>query len=355
MAKGPVFRLTPENALRSELQAGKVRPAYFFYGEEDFLTRTYTDMVIKTAGALEGDGLNLLRFRGVPDMDKLSDFAESMPFFAPNKCVRITDLDPESLDNQQLKDMIKLVEELPETTVIVFALITTALDDTKPKAKTKKLVETVEKRGAVCKFPLLSVNAVAGMAARKAAKAGCTLSAQDAAFLAERCGCSLTLLQTEVEKLCTYRQSGEITRADISALVPRTLDASAYDLSELLFAGNCGAALRMLDDLFQQHVEPVLILSAVSGAFVDCYRGKLAVRAGKSSQQAAADFGYFGGRAYYFGKACTKARGLSDGYLNACMEVLFRTNRLMNSSKTDSRLLLERAFTEISALKGARV
>ena len=60
MAKGPVFRLTPENALRSELQAGKVRPAYFFYGEEDFLTRTYTDMVIKTAGALEGDGLNLL-------------------------------------------------------------------------------------------------------------------------------------------------------------------------------------------------------------------------------------------------------------------------------------------------------
>lgn len=59
-----------------------MRPAYFFYGEEDFLTRTYTDMVIKTAGALEGDGLNLLRFRGVPDMDKLSDFAESMPFFA---------------------------------------------------------------------------------------------------------------------------------------------------------------------------------------------------------------------------------------------------------------------------------
>lgn len=172
MAKGPVFRLTPENALRSELQAGKVRPAYFFYGEEDFLTRTYTDMVIKTAGALEGDGLNLLRFRGVPDMDKLSDFAESMPFFAPNKCVRITDLDPESLDNQQLKDMIKLVEELPETTVIVFALITTALDDAKPKAKTKKLVETVEKRGAVCKFPLLSVNAVAGMAARQVGEGG---------------------------------------------------------------------------------------------------------------------------------------------------------------------------------------
>lgn len=50
MAKGPVFRLTPENALRSELQAGKVRPAYFFYGEEDFLTRTYTDMVIKPPG-----------------------------------------------------------------------------------------------------------------------------------------------------------------------------------------------------------------------------------------------------------------------------------------------------------------
>ena len=62
MAKGPVFRLTPENALRSELQAGKVRPAYFFYGEEDFLTRTYTDMVIKTAGALSLQELRTRRF-----------------------------------------------------------------------------------------------------------------------------------------------------------------------------------------------------------------------------------------------------------------------------------------------------
>lgn len=354
MAKGPVFRLTAENMLRSELQAGKIRPVYFFYGEEDFLTRTYTDMVIKTAGALEGDGLNLLRVRGVPDMDKLSDFAESMPFFAPNKCVRITDLDPESLDNQQHKDLLKLIEELPETTVLIFAQISAAIDDLKPKAKTKKLIEAAEKRGMVCKFPLMSVNTVAGMAVRKAAKAGCSISAQDAAFLAERCGCSLTLLQTEVEKLCTFRKSGDITRADISALVPRTLDASAYDLSELLFAGNCGEALRMLDDLYQQRIEPILILAAVSGAFVDCYRGRLAVKAGKSSQQAAADFGYYGGRAFYFGKACTKARGLSDGYLNGCMEVLFRTNKLMNSSKTDSRLLLERAFVEITSLKGAR-
>lgn len=353
-AKGPVIRLTSENALRSELQVGKIRPVYFLYGEEDFLTRTYADMVVKSAGALEGDGLNLLRVRGVPDMDKLSDFAESMPFFAPNKCVRITDLDPETLDNQQHKDLLKLIEELPETTVLIFALISVTIDDMKPKAKTKKLMEAVEKRGAVCKFPLMSVNAVAGMAARKAAKSGCNISAQDAAFLAERCGCSLTLLQTEVEKLCTYRQSGDITRADICALVPRTLDASAYDLSELLFSGNCGGALRMLDDLYQEHVEPILILAAVSGAFVDCYRGKLAVKAGKGSQQAAADFGYYGGRAFYFGKACTRARSLSDGYLNGCMEVLFRTNRLMNSSKTDGRLLLERAFVELTTLRSAR-
>lgn len=365
MARGPVFALTAEATLRSELKAGRLRPVYFFYGDEDFLTRTYVDMLINAAGAREGDGLNLLKLRGVPDLDRLSDFLESVPFFAPNKVAVITDLDPEDIPvdifesktvkGTKSRSLLWLIENITETSVLVFAETSQPIDDMKPKAKTKKLISAVEKCGAVCRFPLMSVNAAAGMAAKKAAKSGCTISPQDAAFLAERCGCSLTLLQTEVEKLCTYRQSGTITREDISALVPRTLDASAYDLSELLFQGNCGAALSMLDDLYQQRVEPVLILAAVSGAFVDCFRGKLAVKAGKSSQQAAADFGCFGGRAFYFGKACTRARGLSDGYLNGCMDILFRTNRLMNSSKTDTRILLERAFTEISALKGARV
>lgn len=346
-AKGPVVALTAEAQLKTELKAGKLRRVYYLYGEEMFLTRTYADRIAAVAGAAESDGLNYLSLRGVPDMNALSDFAESLPFFAEHKCVRITDLDAEGMDNEQMKQLTALIEQLPDTTVVIIAQTGLEIDDMKPKAKTKKLLQTAEKFGAVCRMSFLPLDKTAAMAAKKAEKSGCTLSVQDARYLSERCGRSLTLIQSEVEKLCSCKQSGEITRELIDALTPRMLDASAYDLSAQILAGRTGEALKMLDDLFIQREEPVLILAALSGAFVDSYRAKLAQSAGKTSQQAAADFGYYGGRAYFFGKTCTAVRNIPEQYFRKGLGVLYRTNLLMNSSKMDSRILLERAVTEL--------
>ncbi len=353
MAK-QVFRLTPENTLKSELKAGKLRQVYYLYGEEAFLTRMYADKIVKAAGGDGADGMNLLKLRGAPDPNSLSDFAESLPFFSEHKCVKITDLDAEEMDNDSHKQLLKLIETLPETTVMVICQSGLEIDDAKPKAKTKKLIQTAEQCGMVCKLQFLPAATAAAMAARKAQKSGCTLSEQNALYLTGLCGRSLTLIQGEVEKLCSCRQSGEITRELIDALTPKLLDASAYDLSANILAGKTAEALRMMDELFRQREEPMIILGALSGAFVDNYRAKLAQNARKSAQQAAADFGYYGGRSYFFGKTCTAVRNIPEENLRRCLEVLFRTNLLMNSSKTDNRILLERAVTELSAISRRR-
>ena len=348
-AKAPLFKLLAEAALNSELKAGKLRRVYYLYGEEVYLTKIYSDRIAQTAGAEEADGLNLLRMRGVPDLNSLSDFAESMPFFAEHKCVRITDLDAEELDNDQLKALIALIEQLPDTTVLIISQTGLEIDDKKPKAKTKKLIQTVEKCGAVCKMTFLPLERTASMAAKKAARSGCTLSQENAVHLAELCGRSLTIIQNEVEKLCSYKQSGEITREDIDALTPRQIDVSVYALADCLLSGNPGKAYRMLDDIFAECVEPIIIMSALSGAFVDFYRAKLGQAVRKSYKDAAKDFGYYG-REFVMNNAYKTVQRMSERYIKDCLAVLFRTNLLMNSSKTDSRLLLERAIAEISAI-----
>lgn len=354
MAKGPVFKLTPENTLKAELKAGKLRQVYYVYGEETFLDNMYADRIISTAGCEQSDGMNFLKLRGAPDPHSLSDFTESLPFFAEHKCVKLIDLDAEAMDNDSHKELLRLIEELPDTTVMVICQTGLEIDDMKPKAKTKKLIQTVEKCGMVCKMQFLPAAMTAAMAAKKAQKSGCTLSQENALYLSDLCGRSLTLIQNEVDKLCACQQSGEISRELIDALTPKLLDASAYDLSACILAGRTADALKMMDELFQQREEPILMLSALSGAFVDNYRAKLAMNARKSAQQAAADFGYFGGRAYFFGKTCTAVRSIPEENLRRCLEVLYRTNVLMNSSKQDERILLERAVTELSAINRRR-
>ena len=66
MAKGPVFKLTPENTLKAELKAGKLRQVYYVYGEETFLDNMYADRIISTAGCEQSDGMNFLKLRGAP-------------------------------------------------------------------------------------------------------------------------------------------------------------------------------------------------------------------------------------------------------------------------------------------------
>lgn len=348
MAK-EVFNLLSEYQLGSELKSGKLRRVYYLYGEETFLTRTYAEKIAGAAGAEASDGMNLLKLHGVPDMDVMSDFAESMPFFAECKCVRITDLDAEALDNEQSKRFISLIEQLPDTTVVIISQTGIEIDDKKPKAKTKKLIQTIEKCGAVCRFSFLPAEKTAAMAAKKAAKAGCELSPDNARHLSELCGRSLTLIQNEVEKLCSYQQTGEITRQAIDALTPRVIDASTYALADLILSRKTSQALRLLDDLFVQREEPVIILASLSGAFVDYYRARLSIDVGKPPRTASKDFQYFGGRAYYFEQTFTPARRFSEAYIRNCLSVLFRTNFLLNSSKLDEKLLLERAIIEMTS------
>ncbi len=340
-----------EPRLKADLKAGQLARVYFLYGEEHFLVKTYESKIVETALGKEPSDMNLVRFGEAPPCDKLSDFADSMPFFAEYKVIVISDFDADKLDNAEIKAYTDLISQLPDTTVLIISQVNIEIDSKKPKAKMKKLMEAAEKYGALCEMKHMSVSQLAQMAIKKSLRLNCNLSQENAVLLAELCGRDMNLLSTEVGKLCDYTVSGEITRAAIDALVPKLVDTSVYTLASELFAGNTAKAMRILDDLFVQRIEPVVISAALSGHFVDCYRAKLAQLAGKTANEAAAAFNYPRNRVFVVTKAFGAVKYLSAEYLKQCIEILYETNRLLNLSRASRRMLIERALTEISQLK----
>lgn len=340
-----------ESALNAELKAGNLRRVYFLYGEEDFLVKTYTDRIIAAAVPEDARDMNFVKYSKAPKPDELSDQLDNMPFFADYKCVLIEDLDADALDTADHKAYLSIIKDVPDTSVLIIAQKNVVIEPKKVKASMKKLMTACgdSDHGAVCEFKRLTAAKITGMAAKKFAKAGCSISYENAAFLAEECGGSLTVLQTEIEKLCAYKQSGEITREDIEKLVPRRIDSNIYNLAKELFAGRTGNALHILDDLFVQRIDQVKIFAALSGHFTDLYRAKLGQQAKKSSAETAQTFGYYG-RTFVMDNAYRSVKNLSTEYLGGCVEILYKTNRLMNSTKTDKRILIERAIIEIANL-----
>lgn len=355
-----------EQQLGADIKAGKLARLYLLYGEEDFLVRMYTDKLITLAVPESEREMNLRRYSLVPGADKaarddrppkvdeLSDFVDSMPFFAERKCVLLKNFDPDMLEKSEFEDYLALLCNIPETSVVIITRENTEDDPKKfkekiGKAKMKKLIETADKNGIICELNQFTEAKLEGMAISKCRRAGCEMSNENAAYLADCVGGSLSLLQNEVEKLCEYRQSGEITRADIDALVPKRVESNIYELAGELTLGHVGSALEILRALFIKRVEPIIIMAALSGHFVDLYRAKLGLTAKKSYSDAAAALNY-GRRAFVMRNAYSAAKKLSEAYLVDCIMVLYNANKLLNSSKTDKRLIIEQAIVEISRL-----
>lgn len=340
-----------EARLKSDLKSGAFRRIYFLFGEEHFLTKTYENKIVEAALGKEPSDMNLMRFNDAPSADSLSDFADSMPFFAEYKVIVISDLDADKLDTTQMNAYLKIISELPETTILVISQTGIEIDPKKPKAKMKKLMAAAEQYGALVELKYLEAPQLAGLAIKKAQRNGCNLSERNGVLLAELCGRDMQLLSTEIQKLCDYAGNGEITAEMIDALVPKMVDTSVYALAAELFAGHTAKAFCILDDLFVQRIEPFMILAALSGHFVDCYRAKLAQLARKNAYAAAAAFNYPKNRTFAINKAFNSVSRLSVDYLKNCIDILYRTNKLLNSSRADKRILLEQALTEISVLK----
>ena len=350
-AVGLMGKIT-EAALKSALNAGKFSNVYFLYGEEDFLTQTYTDRIIDAAVPEDSRDMNLVVYRELPeDMQEMSDYLENLPFFSDYKCVLIKDIDIDSIDNAKHKSLISIVENIPDTSILIFAQKTYPADLKKLKAKTKKLLETCEAAGASCEFKFLSPAKLADMTIGKFKKLGCSISHDNAVFLVEECASSLTILQTEIEKLASYKGSGEVTREDIEKLVPKRVVSNVYNLAKELISGRTGSALHILDALFVQRTDPIVIMSALSGHFVDLYRARLGMDTGAYYEQTSKAFGYPPNRSFAMKYAYNDARYLSAKYLGECVAILYRTNKQLNSTLINKRILLERALAEIAEVK----
>lgn len=343
---------TTEAGLKSALKSGKFERAYFLYGEEDFLTKTYADRIVDAAVPKDARDMNLLVYRNFPEsLDEISDFLESFPFFSEYKCVLFNDIDIDAIDAAKHKALIPILQNIPETSIVIFEQRTYPDDLKKLKAKMAKTLEVCEAVGVSCEFKYFTASKLADMAMRKFNGLKCSISPDNAMYLAEECGSSLCVLQTEIEKLASYKGSGEVTREDIEKLVPKRIVTNVYNLAKELMAGRMGSALRILDALFVQRTAEENILAALSGHFTDLYRARLAMDARASYEQASKAFGYAPNRSFVMRNAFNDARYLSSRYLGECIEILYRTNTSLHSSVVDKRIMIERCLTEIAAVQ----
>lgn len=339
-----------ENELKKQLKEGTLARVYFLYGEENYLTSHYAKQIAdKAVGDSALAEFNYQKFDGQScSIEDVEEAAEALPVMAELKCVAVCDYDVVSGGAAEQERMLSLVQNPPESCVLIFWLDGVEADIRK-NAKWKAFATAVDKSGVSIAFPRKTEADITRLLCSGATRRGCTLRPDNARLMLERCGNDLTLLLGELDKLCAFADGGEVTREIIDSLGTQNLEASVFDLSKAILQGSYTKAYANIYRLLSMKEDPISVLAVLSNAYADLYRAKIALSAGVRAETLADDFGYRG-KEFRLRNAARDCARIPLSVLRESLEILAAADKQLKSSRTDKRVILEETTAKLILL-----
>ena len=337
-----------ETKLREQLQRNDLSHIYLLYGDEKMLVRRDLLRITKKLDNTDFPEFNFNAFPHTASVDDIAAAVEALPFFAEHKCVTVSDINVESLSASEYSKLIELVENVPDTTYLIFALPTVEFDSGKPGNKWKKFIEKINTFGCSVNYARRSDGDLAKYLCKEADKNGCTLTKYLAEKIIRYAGNDLNTLANEISKLCAFVGEGEITNQHIEDIVTKNMEATVFLLSNALVRGDYTKAYSLLDQLISQGEEPVAILSVLSGTYIDMYRVRAALDSGKTST-APAEYADYKRREFRLKYAERDMRDLSLEMLRESLALFVECDLALKLSTGDAmdRIALEKLFSKL--------
>lgn len=325
-----------EQQLKGTIKTGGAN-LYVLYGPENYLTEQYARMIVKYTVEEGFDAFNLQKFDGQSvTVEQLEDAVEALPMMTDRKCVLVRDMD---LNGDNGDRMLRLIEQVPDSCVLVFWQMT--VQPNQKRNAWKHFLEQAKQVGVVMKFDHRTVPDAAKMLVSGAKRRGCALDFADAKYLVEQVGNDLHLLICELDKLCALAVDGTITRKRIDTACAKNLEARAFDLSKAILRRRPDECYDLLHQLAVQRAEPVVVLGALSSAYGDLYRAKVAAAGGVPAGTLATEFKSYKGKEWKLNNATRDAARLSVPLLRDSLEMLADADRALKSRSGDQWVYLE--------------
>ncbi len=334
-----------ESDFKKHISSKQFSNLYFIDGEEKMLVGMYTDALVKKLMGENPPEFNYHVFDSECEMKDVCVACDVVPFMSDKNCVKIIDLDLGAMSADDIDSLSKIASSVPDTTVLILSM-PTLVPPQKLSAKYKKIRDIFEKNGTVAEISHRSALSLEKTLCKWANECGSKISPLTASKLINTCSTDLKILHNEIEKLSAYAGEEEITEEMIELLVAKNLQAKIYDLFDFVIAGNFDKAMHTIDVLFYQREEPVSILIALSNAYVDMYRARIAVESGIPTKIMADELSYKN-RAWVLDKMAKQSRRISTVALRQSLDAILELNERMVSVTVNSRVELEKLISRL--------
>ena len=211
------------------------------------------------------------------------------------------------------------------------------------KAKMDRLRKFYAAIPTVVEFTKLTKPDAMSFAQSQAAERGLRIGSAELDALVEATACDASRLATEIEKLALYLGSngGQVTAAEIVALVPNGQETTIFNLVNALARRNRTESLQQLDTLIRDGEYLPLALTFLGGIF------RLALSAREQGLRSSQDVqNYFQRQGVPMWSAraeqiYTASSRFPQEKLEQGIQLVFRADRDLKSARVDDRIVME--------------
>jgi DNA polymerase III subunit delta len=260
--------------------ARQLQAVYLVSGDEPLLVNEAADAIrakARAEGCTERD-LHVVE-RGFDWQGLLAD-SRALSLFAQRKLIEIR-MQSAAPGEQGTEAIVALAEEPSPDNVLL--IITGKLDT---RAQNSRWVSAIDKRGVVVQIWPVDLPRLPAWIRDRLARHDLQADPAAAALLAERIEGNLLAAHQEIEKLALLLPPGPITAQTVVEAVADSARFDVLQLGEAAMRGQTARALRVLEGLRGEDVEPTLILWAVNKDLQWLARAQALMRKGQSADSA---------------------------------------------------------------------
>jgi len=326
--------------ITDNLKSKAFAPLYYIYGEEEYLkAHYYSELKQKTVDVMPE--FNVLEFDAKSfDWLDFCNCVNSYPVMADRKFVGVLNFNNGLLKDDFKEKFIDFFKTAPDFCTVVFFD-----NELKQSPDENPLQQCIDAAGGVVanvKRPATS--GLVSWCARHFKQANKQISANDINYMLSIADNDMRSLVSEISKLCNYCKGDTVERADIDAVVTKSIEANRYDIANAFCAKDYNKVLDIIDKLYKQNVDDALIMGVIVYAFVDMYKVKLATSCGRTAQQAAAELGLY---PFVAQRAARNVASLSLEFFENAMAVLKNADIKMKSRPYNKRDVITFCIAEL--------
>src|SRR3989338_1284533 len=249
----------------------------FLYGPDTFRSRQkLKELKEKFIAEVDKAGLNITTLAGENlEINELEKDIASAPFLAKKRLVIIEELIAKNKGQKIQKEILEiLAKDNLQDTILIFWEGDLKKDEKKKVSRSKTttrrsqlLFDRLQKEKYSQYFPLLDELGVKKWLAAEVKNRGGKIEAGALSLLADFVGNDLWQLNSELEKLLAYSQTGQIKTEAVQQLVKTKLDDDIFRLTDALGQKNKALAVKLISDQLSSGISPTELLAKIIWQF----------------------------------------------------------------------------------------